>query len=243
MSTFNQSEFDIRCEWGRHGIEQLASISDAVIIVDVLSFSTCVDIAVGRGALVYPFPFKDCRLIDYARRHKAIAASPERSEHGLSLSPVSLMQIECGAHIVLPSPNGSQLSLSVPNALVLAGCLRNADAVAAWVTSHCATVAVIAAGERWPDGSFRPAAEDLIGAGAIIARLSGSRSPEARVAVAAFENAVRYGLDATITGCSSGKELIARRFAGDVHLAAEWNASTSVPTLRDDAYCSQAFES
>ena len=35
--TFNQCEFDIRCEWGENGVHQLAPISDAVIIVDVLS--------------------------------------------------------------------------------------------------------------------------------------------------------------------------------------------------------------
>lgn len=39
---YDQSEFDLRCEWGAQGVSQLASISDVVIIVDVLSFSTCV---------------------------------------------------------------------------------------------------------------------------------------------------------------------------------------------------------
>ena len=40
---YDQAEFDIRCEWGIEGLEKLAIISDVVIIVDVLSFSTCVD--------------------------------------------------------------------------------------------------------------------------------------------------------------------------------------------------------
>lgn|GEM_PF-3879091 len=26
---FDQAEFDIRCEWGQHGVSQLAGISDA----------------------------------------------------------------------------------------------------------------------------------------------------------------------------------------------------------------------
>ena len=54
MGTFNQHEFDIRLEWGLKGVEILAPISDVIIIVDVLSFSTCVDVATGMGATVYP---------------------------------------------------------------------------------------------------------------------------------------------------------------------------------------------
>ena len=52
---YDQSEFDIRCEWGEKGVAALAPISDAIIIVDVMSFSTAVTIATNRGAVVYPF--------------------------------------------------------------------------------------------------------------------------------------------------------------------------------------------
>ncbi len=52
---FDQMEFDLRCEWGERGVAQLAPQSDAIVIVDVLSFSTSVDIAVGNGAWVYPY--------------------------------------------------------------------------------------------------------------------------------------------------------------------------------------------
>jgi hypothetical protein len=31
---FYQAEFDIRCEWGLNGIQQLAGISDAIVIID-----------------------------------------------------------------------------------------------------------------------------------------------------------------------------------------------------------------
>lgn len=57
--SYNQQEFDIRLEWGIRGVEQLSPISDVVIIVDILSFSTCVDIATANGALVYPYRWKD----------------------------------------------------------------------------------------------------------------------------------------------------------------------------------------
>lgn len=45
---YNQQEFEIRMEWGLKGAEMLAPVSDVMIIVDVLSFSTCVDIATQR---------------------------------------------------------------------------------------------------------------------------------------------------------------------------------------------------
>jgi len=31
---FDQQEFDIRCEWGEHGVAALAAISSVVIIVE-----------------------------------------------------------------------------------------------------------------------------------------------------------------------------------------------------------------
>jgi 2-phosphosulfolactate phosphatase len=47
---YNQSEFNLRCEWGPQGVAELVPISDVVVIVDVLSFSTCVEITTNNGA-------------------------------------------------------------------------------------------------------------------------------------------------------------------------------------------------
>ena len=49
---FDQSHFDIRFEWGLRGLK--AVDTDVVIMVDILSFSTCVDIVVGNFSTVYP---------------------------------------------------------------------------------------------------------------------------------------------------------------------------------------------
>jgi len=44
--TYDQAEYDIRCEWGMQGVARLAGDCDAVIIVDVMS---CVSVATARG--------------------------------------------------------------------------------------------------------------------------------------------------------------------------------------------------
>lgn len=51
----DQAEFKNRFDWGEAGLRRLAPHSDVVVVVDVLSFATAVDIAVGRGATVYPY--------------------------------------------------------------------------------------------------------------------------------------------------------------------------------------------
>jgi 2-phosphosulfolactate phosphatase len=64
---YNQAEFDIRCEWGLQGVSQLAPISDVIIIVDILSFSTSVEIATNNGAIIYPYRWRDDSAVEYAK--------------------------------------------------------------------------------------------------------------------------------------------------------------------------------
>lgn len=252
---YDQQEFDVRCEWGEHGVAVLAPISDVVIIVDVLSFSTAVDIAVQRGATVFPFRWKDDRAREFAESMQAELADPARTASKYSLSPKSLVDIPAGTRIVLPSPNGATLTLAARSKRVLAGCIRNARAVALALRPHGRgmgdgrrmlgrptaasygqRVAVIAAGERWKDDmTLRPSYEDLVGAGAIIQHLPGSRSPEAASAVAAFLDA-QAALAENLRQCISGRELIERGFPEDVELAAQLDVSDCVPTLVDDAF-------
>lgn len=234
--TFDQQEFDIRCEWGAQGITALAPSSDVVVIIDVLRFSTSVEVAVTQGAMVFPYRWRDDTAQAYAVSVGAILADPGRHPSLYSLSPASLTAIPSGTRLVLPSPNGSTLTLAAKPTPVLAGCLRNAGAVAAVAQQYGRKIAVIPAGERWKDdGSLRPAFEDLIGAGAIIRHLDGQRSPEALVALAAFR-AVEAELEQALRQCSSGKELLAWGLATDVMLAAQLNVSACAPLLVNDAY-------
>src|SRR5262249_55529293 len=82
-------------------------------IVDVLSFSTAVDVAVSRGAIVFPFSFVEELGVRFAaERVGALLARPRRSAGAkYRLSPVSLLSIPAGTKLVLPSLNRS-LTLS-----------------------------------------------------------------------------------------------------------------------------------
>jgi 2-phosphosulfolactate phosphatase len=232
---FDQEPFDIRCEWGLDGVERLAHGCDAAVIVDVLSFSTAVDVAVGRGASVYPYRWRDESAAAYARSLDALLAGSSRSE-GYSLSPSSLLTLPWGARLVLPSPNGSTLSLATGAIPTFAGCLRNAQAVAEAAQEIGRRILVVPAGERWRDSdTLRPAFEDLVGAGAIIYHQQGTKSPEALLAEATFAR-FRDELADCLLRCSSGRELVERGFAADVELAAAFNVSRAAPMLLGGAY-------
>jgi 2-phosphosulfolactate phosphatase len=233
----DQRRFDVRCEWGLPGIRLVGASADVLIIVDVLSFSTCVDVAISRGASVFPYRWNDETAREYATRVGAELAVQRGQTGKYSLSPVSMRSAVAGTRIVLPSPNGSELTTESEGLgrIVLAGCFRNCQAVATFAAAKGEAIAVIPSGERWPDGTLRPAVEDLAAAGAIIANLAGALSPEASAAVAVW-NAARNGISDFLASCVSGQELIERGFEEDVRVACEVNVSATVPMLSERAY-------
>lgn len=226
-------------EWGSNGIRALSERASVFIIVDVLSFSTAVDIALSCGAAVYPLPLGDREAAEKAAADVgAVLATPRKAAGGqFSLSPKSLLSVPTGLKLMLPSPNGSRLTFEVQGKSVLAACLRNAVAVAkaARALAQDGDIAIIPAGERWPDGSLRPAIEDWLGAGAVADALDLPGSAEAEMARAAF-NACSKDFGELVRASRSGQELIDAGFAGDVELAVEASASSTVPFLRDGAY-------
>jgi 2-phosphosulfolactate phosphatase len=218
------------------------------VVVDVLSFSTTVTCAVDRGAAVHPFQWRDGRAEAFAAElgaRLAVGRLEAREQAGeLTLSPGSMAPLRPGERVVLPSPNGSTISHALlgTGATVIAGCLRNAAAVAEWLAPRLAgdaTLVLVPAGERWPDGTLRPAAEDLWGAGAILHRLVGlgveGLSPEARLAAAAYAE-VAPRISQELLACASGVELTERGFVRDVEIAARTDESPVVPVLVDGAF-------
>jgi 2-phosphosulfolactate phosphatase len=256
-----QHEFAVRLEWGLRGAEEIIRDADCAVIVDVLSFTTAVSVALDQDAEVFPYAWRDESARAFASRHAAVLAvgRSEAAAAGaatwesrgdrplVSLSPASIRAAAGVDRIVLPSSNGSALAMALVHSgrPILAASLRNRAAVATWLANQPRdphrppVIAVIAAGERWPDGTLRPAVEDLWGAGAVIAALeslgNSGVSPEARAAAAAW-HLIEATAGAALASCTSGAELIEAGFGADVSIAAELDVSERVPLLSDGRF-------
>jgi 2-phosphosulfolactate phosphatase len=252
-SPYAQLEHRVRLEWGPVGAAETAPDSTYAVVVDVLSFTTTLSVAMDIGAEVLPYGWRDDSAAELARTRAAtlavgrLEARDDDQPGVVSLSPATLRESTRVERLVLPSPNGSAISFALAQggAQVVGGCLRNRSAVAEWLAPRLladagASVVLVAAGERWAsDDSLRPALEDLLGAGALVSALGaagvGGWSPEASAAVYTFE-AFQGSLSDVLRACGSGQELIGRGFGEDVDIAAELDRSPHVPVLRGDAF-------
>jgi 2-phosphosulfolactate phosphatase len=241
VDIWGQAGNGVRLEWGAEGVAALGSVCAVLVVVDVLSFSTTVDLVVGRGSAVLPLRWRDARAAEAANAAGAVLAG----EREWTLRPSSVVTMPPSTLFGLPSPNGATLCAAAAEtgAHVFAGCLRNAATVAkaAHDLADGNAIGVIPAGERWgvnmlstaPEapGPLRPCVEDQLGAGAIVAALltlARSASAEARLAASAY---AATDVGPTLTESAWGRELIAAGHAGDVELASRVNVSTAAPRL------------
>jgi 2-phosphosulfolactate phosphatase len=207
----------ISLAWGWEGAEEAALRGDAVVIVDVLRFSTAVCAACESGVLVKPTGWP--------------AGMGEEERKG-SLSPVEMQGFNSGDRVTLASPNGSQCVRRASGApQVLIGSLMNAQSVAAIVDSWNMPVTVVACGER-PGERLRLCEEDFLGAGAILSHVGQSLTSEATKCRAHFLES-RARLSDILHTCESGQELIGRGKAEDVSFAARLDSAQVVPILRE----------
>ena len=222
----------VHVDWGVAGARALAERCDIVAVVDVLSFSTTVTVALARGIRVrpHPWPLPDVRGADAARiadEAGAVVAGPRGS--GVSLSPASVRSLAPGSALVLPSPNGAACCLAAAESAVdvVVACLRNAPAVSGWLHAQQRDVGIVAAGERWPDDSLRPAYEDWVGAGVIVDLLGDAvtRTPEAAAAAAAARER-RF-----LAEVPSGIELIEAGYDDDIAMAEAFGVDDVIPRL------------
>lgn len=246
MAVHGQQGYGVRLDWGPVGAMVLAQERGCLVVVDVLSFTTTVSVAVQRGTAVYPYGWRDASAAEFARRHDAALAVGRREVSDSapwSLSPAAIGSAPVVPRLVLPSPNGSAIARAGVGGTVVASSLRNYRAAAEWLLrrgfgSAQRPVSVAAAGERWPDDSLRPALEDLLGAGALIHALDGGRagplSPEARAAGAVFRGTPDVA-DAVMRS-ASGVELRHDGFGADVEVAVELDVSRCVAVLDGEAF-------
>lgn len=246
---FDQSPYQCRMEWGARGAREAAELGDIIIVVDILSFSTTVVTAVHQGAIIYPYPaFKDGKELEYAEKVGAelIFGRAESMKLGNpTLSPVTFNQTHKHKKYVLCSLNGalcSWVAAKVPALLI--GSLLNSSAVATYANKlqaqTCADITVIACGEQWEDAiesenKLRPALEDYLGAGAILSKLNGEKSPEAELCASAFKSAEKRVQD-LIWDCGSGRELRLKGYEKDVLHATQLDAVINVPILNDSYF-------
>lgn len=244
-----QSDYTVRFDWGLPGARAIAEDADLAVIIDVLSFTTTLSVALDSGIAVLPYRWNDGSAQQYAEAAGAVLAVPrsKATSGQISLSPNTIRPTLAPERLVLPSPNGSTIAYELARSadICIGASLRNATAIAEWIMLNLdssSTIAVVAAGEKWPDLQLRPAVEDLWGAGAVISALvqggwAGSLSPEAHVAAGAW-TAVADTVSTSLRDCASGRELIAAGYPEDVSTAAELNQSRSVPILRDQVFVS-----
>jgi len=235
----------VRFGWGAAGAARAGGRGGVLIVVDVLSFTTAVSVAVDRGVAVYPAApgERAARLARDVRAELAVGRREVTDAHPWSLSTAALRVARAPARLVLPSPNGSAIAAAAEG-VVVAACLRNASAVAAWASRRAGSpdepVTVIAAGERRTDGSLRHAREDLLGAGAVLFALArhgaSAESPEAARARAAYEHEPPESVPDAVRRSASGVELADAGFGEDVEVAVELGADTVVPVLAEGAF-------
>ena len=213
-SFFDQSAYQVRLEGGLDGLARLAP-ADVVVVVDVLRFSSTVTAALERGERV----------------------ALDAAAHAVSLNGTAISR---AAAALDPAP------------IVLLGCLRNASAVAEAIADEQrrrgarTSIALIAGGELVPADAGvaartarRFAVEDLLGAGAIVDALGvrgiDHTSPEAAAAGEAFRG-LRAATRHLLAASGSGQELAERGAHDEVRAAAELDASTAVPVLREGVF-------
>ncbi|MGO9195562.1 MAG: 2-phosphosulfolactate phosphatase [Acidimicrobiales bacterium] len=243
---------NVRCHfgWGPAGALDLVLRERCLLvaIVDVLSFSTTVSVATSRGISIIPAAPDEAREVATGRGVPLAGHSRAgTAQSPWTLAPSRMMTAPVVPAVVLASPNGSAIasvatsSSSAPITLV-AACLRNRSAAGRWLAKRASgrdsAIAVIAAGERWPDGTLRPALEDLVGAASLLGVLGDlglELSPEAALVARCASGLPTAALGDLVRQSISARELRDRGFGEDVEIAAEVDVAGGTPVQTDES--------
>lgn len=236
-------EAEVHVEWAPIGAQLAAERGDVVVVVDVLSFSTTLSIAVEREFTCFVYSGAEIgEMGGPAEAGRVLGARPlsgqrQVSPGEISLSPQSLLSAGPGQRVLFTSLNGAATvaaAASAPSLIV--GGLRNATAVAAIVErllrgGAARRVTLVASGEQWSSVQsgiavgLRPSLEDWSGAGLIASHLAAAGFELSAEALAAARS---WSGPEALARCVSARELVAAGFARDVELALEVDASSAV---------------
>jgi 2-phosphosulfolactate phosphatase len=242
MDVYGQSPFDCRLQWGPEGVKRAAAAGHIVIIVDTLVFSTSMATILARGSVVRPVgSVAEAHAVAHRTGAIELLGRGSPTPEGWSHSPVSLTTVPAGRRMVYFSANGSLCCAAAAAApAVLVGALINATAVAtvaqALQVQLGRPITVVGCGERWiEEGTLRPALEDELGAGAILAAISGTKSAEASAAETLYR-ALGDRVPEMVWDSASGRELRARGFDGDVVHGGSIDLYAVVPVLSTEGW-------
>lgn len=207
-AAFGQEQYQVRFDWGLAGAERVLPGAHAVVVVDVLSFTTTAVAAAEHGVAVAPWPdgpgARNAAEV-FAAERGGIVAGPRSDPGGPTLSPSSWAGVEASP-VVVPSPNGGAIAhaLADRGAVVIAAAMRNRTAVAEHLLAlqtergERLMIAIVAAGER--DTGERDTGE----------REAGERDTGTRTGGAGTHGALRFGIEDLLVAGAVIDALVAR---------------------------------
>ncbi len=233
-------------DWGVFGVQQAVRRGDIIIVVDVLSFSTSVAIAVKNSAFIFPAKSDEdaMNLKDQFRTEISVKRNEVPSKGKFSLSPATYYEIEPETKITLLSPNGATCTRQIDNSRsVFCGALVNCSTVAEAAFNEAVkqnnNITVVACGERLKGSDdiykIRMAVEDYLGAGAILSKIPLPKTAESIVCENAYGKLANHVPD-LIWKCESGVELRAMNFGNDIHIATNLNSIPVAPIYKNGFY-------
>lgn len=238
LEAHGQKEYQVRFDWGIAGLRAIAPDVDAVVIVDVLTFGTAVELAVAGGDQVPLAPVPLAQVTDAAGstvpESGTAGGARDSGEPGGTGGTGDLADSSAVAAEALAG------ALAAGDRLALVAGFRNRGAVAAYLREQQAkkdgryVIAIVAAGEERSDGSTRFTLEDQLAAGALVDALAelgiDYHSPEAAVACAGFLS-LRRAVGQLVRASASGRELVQQGRAAEVAAATQLDSSAVIPIL------------
>ncbi|HPT94158.1 MAG TPA: 2-phosphosulfolactate phosphatase [Microbacteriaceae bacterium] len=245
MSSFDQSNYQVRFDWGIDGLARLEP-ADVIVVVDVLRFSTAATRAIeaGREIVLRPELSRNGAPIAHAAREHAARGATVligclRNRGAIADAIVAEQHARGGRMSVVVIAAGERAARRTPLPMLLGASVPQPGQHAEGGDENPEHGGHDPQGvDQERDAAQLPrfAVEDLLGAGAIIDALITRGidhcSPEASVAAEGFA-ALQHGLGHLLGASGSGRELAAAGLDGDVAYASALDASSAVAVLRD----------